>query len=168
MLGDIMKNEKGNALIVSGIFLVIFLTIFIFLIAIFLGHVNSLLYSIKVDMFSINRSAIIAVNKNKGNIDILSYDKKDYKKFFEENLKVNYNLNDKFSNKEKLISEILIIDYDIISKGKKDNFTKKKVGNTVIHTVMQVKIKPIIFADMLDDVLTFKIHEDVNLNLLKD
>jgi hypothetical protein len=168
MLGNIMRSENGNALIISGIFIVIAIIIFIFFIAIFLGHINSILYNIKVDMFSINKSAIISINKNKGNIDILSYDKKAYKEYFEEALKSNYSLNDDLSNDEKLISKISIIEYDIIQKGKKDSFTKKKVDNTVIHTVINLKVRPIIMAKLLEDVFTFKIHEDVILNMVKD
>lgn len=168
ILGDVMKDEKGNALIISGIFIVIAFSIFVFLIAIFMGHINSLLYSIKIDMYSINRAAIIAINKNKGNIDVLNYDKKSYKSYFEDSLRANYDLNKDFINEQKMISKIKILEYDIIPNGKIDNFTKERVDNTVIHTVVQIKVKPIIMAKIFEDVLTFNIHEDVNLNMLKN
>jgi hypothetical protein len=162
-----MKNQKGNALVISGIFVTLALAIFVFIISIFFSHVNSILYRVKIDMFHINKSAILAINKNRGNIDVQSYDKKEYKKYFVEALKNNYELDNNLSNKNKLITKIELVEYEIIQSGKKDSFTKKKVNDTVIHTVVKVKISPIILAEQLEDIFIFVIHDDVKLNLLK-
>ena len=48
-----------------------------------------------------------------------------------------------------------------------DNFNNQKCDDNTIHTVITVKIKPIILKKELENIFTFKIHEDVNLNMAK-
>ena len=162
-----MRNQKGNILVISIIFIAMILIIFIFVLGIFVSHINSILYNLKLDMYSMNRSAIISVNKNKANIDYFSYDKKSYQNEFTKVLKQNYKLKEDLTNPEKLITSIKIKEYTIYEKGKKDNYTNKKCDDRVIHTVLEVKIKPIILASFFEDIFTFTIHEDVNINLMK-
>jgi len=38
------------------------------------------------------------------------------------------------------------------------------VSGRVIHTVVEVKVTPIIMREFLEDIFTFEVHEDVNLN----
>ena len=97
-------------------------------------------------MYSINKSAIISVNKNKTSIDSFSYDTKEYKKYFENSLKDSYDLNNDFENKDKLITSIKILEYDIYEIGEKDaEIIKKKMGQnwvftTIIHRTQFVAI----------------------------
>lgn len=158
--------KKGNVLIIATIFIAVAIVIILFIAVIFMSHVNSILYNMKTEIYSINKSAIIAVNKNETSIGNFSFNKKAYKNYFEEVLKANYDLDDNFSNKEKLISNIKIIEYDIYEKGSKDSFTSKKCEDRVIHTVLEVKIKPIIMKEFFGKLFTFEIHEDVILNSL--
>lgn len=160
-----MENANGNVLIVAMIFVAICIVITLFVAAVFMSHVNSILYNLKLEMYSINKSAIIAVNKNETSIDNFSYNKKAYKKYFEDAIKKSFDLNDDFENENKLIESVKIVEYEIIEKGKKDSFTKNKCDNRVIHTVIETKIRPIIMKDFFSKIFTFKIHEDVNLNL---
>ena len=51
-----------------------------------------------------------------------------------------------------------------IKSGSKDDFSKKKLGDTSIHSVIQVKIKPIFNFDILEKICTFDVHQDVILN----
>lgn len=158
--------KKGNILIISVIFIAICIVIILFIATVFMSHVNSILYNMKLEMYSINKSAIISVNKNKSSIDGFSFNKKSYRKYFEDAVRKSYDLNDDFENTDKLISSVKIIEYDIYEKGEKDNFTKDRCDDRVIHTVLNVKIKPIIMRNFFEKILTFKIHEDVNLNLM--
>jgi len=162
-----MKKQKGNVLIISMIFIAIIISIFMFIIAIFMSNVNGILYGVKTDMYLINKSAVIAVNKNQANVDRFTYNKNEYKKYFREALIKNYNLNEDLENKNKLITKITIEEYDIYQKGNKDKFTGVKCDDITIHSVLTVKIKPIILSRILSNVFTFKIHEDVNLNMAK-
>ena len=157
--------KKGNILIISVIFIACAIVIILFIATIFMSHVNSILYNMKLEMYSINKSAIIAINKYNTSIDKFSFNKKAYRTYFENAIKENYKLNDNFENENKLISYIKILDYDIYEKGEKDSTTKTKCDDRTIHTVIEVKVKPIIMKDFFENVLKFKIHEDVNLNM---
>lgn len=162
-----MKNQKGNILTIAMIFIAIIISIFIFIIAIFMSNVNGIIYGVKTDMYTINKSAVVSVNKNQANVDNFTYYKNEYKKYFEEALRKNYNLNENLENKNGLIKKIIINEYEIYREGQKDNFTKARCDDTTIHTVITIKIKPIILSKMLENIFTFKIHEDVNLNMAK-
>lgn len=161
-------NQKGNILIISMIFVAIAITIFTFIIMLTISHTNNILYNFKLEMYSMNKTAIIAVNKNKANIDNFSYNKNVYEKEFIKLLKQNYKLDNNLSNGDKLISNIEIKEYEIYEKNKKDNYTKEKCDDRTIHTVLKVKIKPIIMRKILEDVFVFTVHEDVNLNMVTE
>lgn len=160
-------NKKGNTFIFSIILIAMTLTILLFIIIIFMSEVNSLLYNVKLDMYSINKSAIISVNKGITSREKFSYDDEEYKKYFEKMLVANYSLDENLSNDDGIVQKVEILEYNIYQKGKKDNYTKLKVKDTTIHSVIKVKIKPIILENMLEKVFTFEIHEDVILNELK-
>ena len=161
-------NNKGNVLIIGIVFVAIAIVIFTFVIAVFMSHINSVLYNVKLDMYSMNKSAVIAVNKNKANTDRFSYNKNTYKDEFLKLLIKNYELDDNFSNEDKLITHISIEEYEVYNKNKKDNFTKKRCDERTIHTVLKVKVRPIILKEFLEEIFCFTIHEDVNLNMMTE
>ena len=132
-----------------------------------MSNVNGIIYGVKTDMYVVNKSAIISVNKNQANIDNFTYNKSEYKKHFIESLRKNYNLNENLENKTGLIKKIEIEEYEIYKIGQKDNYTKERCDAQTIHTVITIKIRPIILANLLENIFTFKIHEDVNLNMVK-
>ena len=162
-----LKENNGEILTISMVFIGLATTIFIFVLAIFMSHINTILYNLKVDMYSLNRSAIIAVNKYKTSIDEFSYDIQTYKTEFIKGLKNNYELNENLENDEKLITKIEVIEYTIYDENKKDSYTKIRTDSRVLHTVLKVKIKPIILKKLLEDIFVFTIHEDVTLNSMK-
>ncbi|MBO5143836.1 MAG: hypothetical protein J6C46_12755 [Clostridia bacterium] len=157
-------NKKGNILIFSVLFIAMILVVFLFVIIIYISEINSLLYNIKLDMYSINKSAIIAVNKGITSREKFSYDKETYEQYFKKMLSVNYNLNEDLKNEDGLIMQAKVLDYDVITKGKKDKYIGEIVKDTTIHSLIEVKIKPIIFKNLLEEQFTFEIHEDVILN----
>lgn len=163
---NLKNNHKGNSFIISIFIIAIVITIFILVVAIYFGIMNSTIYNIKLDMYSVNKSAILAVNKGITSRKGFSYDIKDYRKYFENQLKTTYNLNDNLENKDGLVQKIEIIEYSILEKGKKDKVTNKKCDGNVIHTHIRVKLKPLILAELIEDSLNFDIHEDVTLNKL--
>lgn len=156
--------KDGNILIIGVIFVAIFIVILLFISAVFMSHVNSILYNFKLEMYSINKSAIVAVNKYATSLEDFSYNKKEYKKYFEKVIKENYDLDNNFKNNDKLISKIEIKEYEILEKGEKDTYTGEKLSSRVIHSVIEVKIKPIIMKEVFEKFFTFEIHEDVSLN----
>lgn len=158
--------KKGNVLIISVIFIAICIVIILFIATFFMSHVNSILYNLKLEMYSINKSAVIAVNKNKTSIDDFSYNKKSYREYFENAIKTSYDLDENFENNNKLISNVRILEYEIYEKGSKDRTNGEICDDRVIHTVLKVKIKPIIMRSVFEDIFAFEIHEDVNLNMM--
>lgn len=162
-----MKNKSGMIITISTVFIAIAIVVFVLIVTIFVSHINSVLYNFKIEMYSLNRSAIIAVNKNKANIDNFSYDKNTYEKEFIELLKNNYELDDELKNENKLISKIEIVEYKVLEARSKDTYTGENLQTRMIHTVLKVKIKPIILKSVLEEIFVFTIHEDVALNMLE-
>ncbi len=162
-----MKQNQGNILPAMMIIVGISLVIVMLVIAILIGTVNGLIHTIKTDMYFINKSAVLSVNKTRANIDDFSYHTKEYEKFFRTMLQKNYHLNDALENREGLIQKVLIEEYQIYPPNKKDAFTQKRTEGRVIHTVVMVKVKPIILAKYLEKVFTFQVHEDVYLEMPK-
>lgn len=160
----ILTNKNGEVLSIAMIFIAIVIIIFTFIIAIFMNHINSILYNFKLDMYALNRSAIIAINKLEGSIDAFSYDEEVYREEFLKNLKSNYSLDDNLKNNDKLISGVEIIEYTIYEDNDKDSYTNERCDGRVLHTVVNVRIKPIILKSILERLFTFEIHEDVALN----
>ncbi len=159
-------HKKGNTFIIAIFFVTIIILIFAFIMATFIGEVNSLLYNIKLDMYSANKSAVIAVNKARTSLGQFSYAEKDFREYFKNVIMSNYNLNQNLENKDGLVQKVEIEDYAIYKKGQTDSITNSKANNNTIHTVIKVKIKPLILEDILSDVFIFYIHEDVPLNEL--
>ena len=160
-------NKKGNSVIIFICIVSVIIVLFFFLMAVYISQINSILYNIKLDMYSINKSAIVSINKGVTSREKISYDKKVYEEYFKDLLKKNYNLDNNMKNDEALIEEVEILDYDICESGKKDNYTKTKFKDTTIHSVIRVKMKPIFMREVLKDMFTFELHEDVVLNKFK-
>lgn len=154
-------------MICACFWIAIVLIIFIFIVIIFVSQITNLMYNLKTDMYLMNRAAIVAVNRNKGNVDVLSYDVNAYRDSFEDMLKVNYNLDFDFKNDGSIIEKIEILNYEIYKKKDEDSYSNVVCKNDVIHTVLRVKIKPIILKNFFDDFFVFEVHEDVVLNGVK-
>ncbi len=161
-----IRDKNGNILMIVLVFVMIAFVIFTFISSVFMSHINSILYNLKLDMYTLNRSAILAVNKNEANIDDFSYNVKAYKEAFVKGLKADYELDETLRNKDKLITSINIEEYEIYENRKIDNYTGEKCDDRVIHTVLKVKIKPIILKSVFEDIFIFTVHEDVNLNTI--
>ena len=162
-----MKKQKGNIMLTSILFIAAVLIIFVFIMSVFIGQVNNMLYRMKTEMYSINRNGIIAINKNLSNTGNINYSEKEYKKHFIKALRENYNLDENLKNENGIIERIKIKEYKILKKTARDSYTKKNVDDITLHTVIEVEIKPIIMKSFLDKVFIFDIHEDVVLNGVK-
>lgn len=154
-------------MLVSILFIMAILIIFVFIMSVFIGQVNNMIYRIKTEMYMINRDGIIAVNKNIANQGKISYSEKEYKKQFVKSLQKNYNLDENLESNTGLIEKIRIKEYKILKENQRDTFTKKKVEDVTLHTVIELEVKPIIMPGILDEVFIFDVHEDVVLNGVK-
>ena len=98
-------------------------------------------------------------------MDDFSYHTKTYYQEFIHLLKKNYELDNELKNQEKLISGIEVIEYEIYEAQEKDSYTGNRTDGRVIHTVLKIKIKPVILAQQLENFFIFDVHEDVSLNM---
>ena len=160
-------SKNGNVIILSTIIIAAILIIFFFIILIFVSETNALLYNMKLDMYSINKSAILSVNKGITSRGSFSYDTGEYREYFEKMLMANYKLNEDLENEDGAIQKVNVLQYSVEKAGKKDKYTKKKLKDNTIHSVIEVKVKPILNIVALEDLFVFEIHEDVSLNVLE-
>ncbi len=156
-----MKQQKGNSLTIMMVLMGLMIIVFILVSGIVIGNMNAIVHGVKTDMYLINKSAIIAVNKNKGKYDSFSYNEKEYLEYFKSMLQKNYHLDEKLENPNGLVQKVSINEYKIYTKNQKDSVTKKRAEGTIIHTVITIKIKPLILSKPLEKYFTFQIHEDV-------
>lgn len=151
---SIITESKGETNLLLIIITAGFVTVLIFLFAaaILVSHINSIMYTVKVDMFVINRAAILALNKDAEGKDLNDISREEYLKFFKEALKQNYGLDEELTGGNKLIEKIDIISYDY-------DTTKE----TVIKTEIGVKVSPIVFREAFKDIFYFKIKQNVKV-----
>jgi len=150
-----IREPKGETNLLLIIVTTGFATVLIFLFAaaVLVNHINSIMYTIKVDMFMINRAAIIALNKDAEGKDLNDICRKEYMKFFKQALQQNYGLDERLENGNRLIEriDILSYDYDITNE-------------PVIKTEIGVKVSPIVFREAFKDIFYFKIKQNVKVN----
>lgn len=156
-------KQKGNLWMYSLGIIAMIVVLLCFVMGIFMSEVNSLLYNIKVDLYAINKSAIISVNKGITSRQAFSYDTEAYRQYLEDMLRANYQLNENLENATGVVKRVKILEFQILKKGKKDSVTNQTIKSNTIHTVMEVTIKPIFLAEALESIFTFPLHEDVVL-----
>lgn len=157
--------KKGDI----SIYIVMITIIFIILIIIFFSaiilliNVYVIVYDYKLNLYNLNRSAIMSVNSIKGSYEIYEYDKNEYLETFRKLLIKQYNLNQDLQHGKKNILKIEIIEYEIYEKGDIDTITNKKINNNTIHVVTNIRYKPIILYFLFENEINFKVHNDISI-----
>lgn len=164
-----LKSCRGETNLLLIIVLMGFSAMFLFLfaVAVFMSHVNSILYTVKVDMFLINRSAILALNRDIEKREISSISRDDYYNYFKKVLEYNYNLDDNLKSGNRLIEQIDILQYEYFTTTTVDNVTGKTISEPTIHAEIGVKVRPIVFKNALADIFYFRIHQDVKVDRIQ-
>lgn len=167
-----MKNgnvcsKRGDISIIIISFTTIAITMLLLLFAVSIINVNTycLVYNYKMDLYNLNRNAIITVNKVEGKYGIYEYNKEKYLNTFKELLQKTYGLNENLKNGNKGIKEIKILEYDILYTSQRDNITKKNVKNDTIHVVTSIEYTPIIFNSIFPNNCIFTIHNDISIKM---
>lgn len=147
-----LKKNRGDASILLIILTTAFAAVIMFFsaTAMLLNHINSIMYTIKVDMFLINRSAIMALDRNSGQRGVDSINTEAYYKYFRKALQDNYGLDENLQGGNKLIEKIDI-----------NKYKYETISEPVIKTEIGVKVRPIVFRQALQDIFYFKISQDV-------
>jgi alpha-galactosidase len=81
-----------------------------------------------------------------------------------EGIEQSWGLNDSLKDGEGLIQEANIKNVLVLEEGDFDP-VNKRIGDTLmVHTVIKVKIKPVIFASLLKDKSEFEFHTDLHID----
>lgn len=147
--------------------MVSFILVLLLLFAICIMYINvySIVYNYKMDLYNLNRSAILSVNKVEGKFGIYEYDKSKYMQQLVTLLRKTYNLDENLCNGSRGIEKIKILEYDIYRAGQVDNITNKIISNDVIHILTSIRYNPIIFKSLFPNDCTFKVHNDISIKM---
>ena len=75
----------------------------------------------------------------------------------------NWDLDSKLKNGKSLIEEAKIKEVFVLEEGEVDWIAGDIKDNLVVHTVINVKIKPVIFKGLLEEKCKFDFHHDINI-----
>ena len=158
-------RRSGNISIIIIVIMVIFIFMLLILFSICIIYINvySIVYNYKMDLYNLNRSAIISVNKVEGKLGVYEYDKNKYINQFILLLKKTYNLDNNLSDGSRNIDKIEILEYEIYHLGDVDNVTNKVLKNDVVHVLTKITYKPIIFKNLFPDNCTYIVHNDISI-----
>lgn len=150
MIGKIYKRQGAVSIVILAITM-LFLVMFILLIAILITYINTyvIVYNYKIDLYNLNRSAIISVNKLEGKYGIYNYDANVYLNKFKELLILTYNLDGDLKNGSRYIQEVDIIEYEI--------------KNNEIYVYTSIKYIPIIFRLFFSNGCTFYVKNNISI-----
>lgn len=160
-------SKSGEISVVIIALTVLFILVFLMVFGVCITYINmySIVYNYKMDLYNLNKSAIMSVNKVEGKFGIYEYNKDRYEEKFLELLKIAYNLNEELKNGNRYIQEVKILEYNIYKSGDVDSCTNKKINEDTIHVVTSITYNPIIFKKLFPNNCTFTIHNDISIKI---
>lgn len=151
-------SNKGS--IYAGI-LIFYIVMFIFLmlLGITAYHIviTGEIHSIKNDLYLINRNVLLALDREQMGEDIDNFYEKDVKNKVIEEIKIQWNVDVSQGTEHGMFSNVDVESAKII----KDN------GKMYIETILDIKLKPLIFQDILQDKLVFRTKERLKVEKMK-
>ena len=151
-------SNKGS--IYAGI-LIFYIVMFIFLM--FLGitiyHIviTGELHTIKNDLYLINRNVLLALDREQMGEDINSFYEKDVKNMVTEEIKRQWNVDVSQDMGYGIFNKVDVENAKIIKENEK----------MYIETVLNIKLKPIIFQNILQGKLVFRTKERLRVEKMK-
>ena len=157
-----IKQENGSITFSVGIMvflLLIFMVLFFIIVS--KSTMNMVLHEIRSDLYLINRNAIFAIQKDLMGEDINYLYNDELRALIKDGIIASWNLDNKLKNGQGLIAEANIGQVLVIEEGEID-FVKKELSEELkVHTVIKVKVKPVIFQSLLKDKNEFEFHTDI-------
>ncbi len=166
MCGSITNRRGGVSIfIISITTMLVIMIILLFAVCVLNINTYSIVYNYKIDLYNLNRNAIMSVNKVEGKYGIYKYDKEKYLYNFKKLLQKSYGLNDELKNGNRFIKEIKILEYDVLYKSQIDSVSNKLVENDIVHVVTSIEYNPIIFKSLFPNNCVFTLHNDISIRM---
>ena len=164
----IKRLNKGSTLFT--ILLVILLTMVLFTffaIIVFKNSVNLTLHNLKNDLYLIGKNSLFSLERYVMGEDIEEIDEDYLKHYVKEEIKFVWDVDYKLDNGSGVIKSVDILELEALNEDEKDPVSGKKVDCLTVHLVLGVKVKPIIFNQLIEDKSYFKLHEDFKVKKLE-
>lgn len=160
----ILKKENGSITFPVGVMVfLVLIFIFLFFIIVSKSTVNMALHEIRSDLYLITRNAIFAIQKDLMGEDINCLYEDELETLIAEGIEKSWGLDSKLKNGQGLIEGAKIKNITVLEEGDLDPVDKKLSDSLIVHTVINVKIKPIIFQSLLKDKSEFEFHTDLQI-----
>ncbi|MBE5813205.1 MAG: hypothetical protein E7314_06100 [Clostridiales bacterium] len=164
----ILKKENGSIMFPVGVMVfLILIFMFIFFIVVSKSTVNMVLHEIRSDLYLINQNAIFAIQKDLMGEDISCLYEGELETLIAQGIKKSWELDGRLKNGQGLIKEAKIKNVLVLEEGDLDPVDKKLSDTLMVHTVIKVKIKPVIFESLLKDKSEFEFHTDLHIEKIE-
>lgn len=160
----ILKEGKGSITFPVGIMVfLILIFMFLFFIIVSKSTVNMVLHEIRSDLYLINQNAIFAIQKDLMGEDISCLYEGELETLIADGMKKSWGLDSRLKNGKRLIKEAEIKNVLVLEEGDLDPVDKELRDSLMLHTVIKVKVKPVIFESLLKDKSEFEFHTDLQI-----
>lgn len=164
----LLKNERGSITFPVGVmFFLMLIFMFLFFIVVSKSTMNMVLHEIRSDLYLINRNAIFAIQKDLMGEDLSYLYEGELEELISDGIKTSWELNGRLKNGQGLIEEAKIENIVVIEEGDLDPVDKEISEELMVHTVIRVKVKPVIFRSLLEDKSEFEFHTDLQIDKIE-
>ena len=160
----ILKEEKGSIMFPVGVMVfLILIFMFLFFTIVSKSTVNMVLHEIRSDLYLINQNAIFAIQKDLMGEDISCLYEGELETLIADGMKQAWKLDTRLQNGQGLIRGAEIKNVLVLEAGELDPVDKTLSDSLMVHTVIKVKIKPVIFESLLKGKCEFEFHTDLQI-----
>lgn len=160
----ILKEEKGSIMFPVGVMVfLILIFMFLFFIIVSKSTFNMVLHEIRSDLYLINQNAIFAIQKDLMGEDISCLYEGELETLIADGMKQSWELDTRLQNGQGLIRGAEIKNVLVLEAGELDPVDKTLSDSLMVHTVIKVKVKPVIFESLLKDKREFEFHTDLQI-----
>ena len=164
----ILKKEKGSILFPVGVMVfLILIFMFLFFIVVSKSAVNMVLHEIRSDLYLINQNAIFAIQKDLMGEDISCLYEGELETLIANGMENSWGLDSRLKNGRGLIEEAKIKSILVLEEGDLDPVNKELSDSLMVHTVIKVKVKPVIFESLIKDKSEFEFHTDLQIKKIE-
>ncbi len=151
-------NNRGS--VYGGVLMfysIMFIFFILFGVTAFQSIFISEMHNIKNDLYLINRNVLLALQRDIMGEDVYAFYEQDVKNMVEEEIKRQWDVDVSCITEKGPIEQVDVLSAKIINE-------KNKM---YIESILNVKMRPVLFQEALKDVLSFKTKEIVKVEKMK-